>query len=219
MTESPSLSRDGARAVPAAPDVTGRPQRRYGAVSILIHWTIAVLIVVQLCLGWYMNEVLPDHTPAQAQVQSIHVSLGLTILLLVLVRIGVRLTHPAPPLPSGMPAWERILARASHVLFYVLLLVIPLTGWAVVSLRAQPIPFWGLTWPHMPGLGALLGSPAPRPVRHELAHIHVFILIWIILLNLALHVAGALKHQFDGNPVLWRMIPFLKPPAGAAPQP
>jgi cytochrome b561 len=48
-------------------------------------------------------------------------------------------------------------------------------------------------------------------VRHELSHIHVYILIWIVLINLALHVAGALKHQFDGNPVLWRMTP-LKPP-------
>jgi cytochrome b561 len=217
MTPTSSLPRDAARPDLTEPDVTGGAQRRYGALSIAIHWTIALLIVVQLCLGWYMNEVLPDHTPAQAQVQSIHVSLGLTILLLVLIRIAVRLTHPAPPLPAGMPAWERLLARATHIFFYLLLLALPLTGWALVSLRAGPIPFWGLTWPHMPGLGALLGSPAPRPVRHELAHIHVFILIWIVLLNLALHVAGALKHQFDGRPVLWRMLPFLKRPGVDAP--
>jgi cytochrome b561 len=184
---------------------------RYGAVSMWLHWTIAILILAQIGLGWVMNEVLPDHSPAQAQVEAVHISLGLTILLLVLVRIGVRLTHPAPPLPSDMPAWERILARGSHVLFYLLLLAMPLTGWALVSLGSRPIAFWGLPWPHMPGIGALLGSPAPRPVRQELAHIHVFILIWVVLLNLGLHIAGALKHQFDGHPVLWRMT-RMKPP-------
>ena len=187
--------------------------RRYGSVAIFLHWTIAALIVLQLCLGWYMNEVAPDHSPAQAAVLPIHVSVGLTILLLVLVRIGIRVAHPAPPLPAGMPLWERVLARASHVLFYLLLLALPLTGWALVSLGNHPIHFWGLPWPHLPGVGQLLGSPAPRPVRHELSHIHVYILIWIVLINLALHVAGALKHQFDGRPVLWRMTGLRAPPS------
>jgi cytochrome b561 len=186
--------------------------RRYDRASRALHWMIALLILVQIGLGWTMNEVLPDHTPVQAQVETVHISLGLTILLLVLVRIAVRLTHPAPPLPFSIPLWERALARTSHILFYLLLLAMPLTGWALVSLGTHPIQFWGLPWPHLPGVGQLFGSPAPRPVRHALSHVHVYILIWIVLVNLALHVAGALKHQFDGNPVLWRMT-WLKPPA------
>lgn len=198
-------------AATSAPDRRGG---RYGAVSILLHWSVAALILVQIGLGWYMNEVLPDHTPAQAQVEAIHISLGLTILLLVLIRLGVRLVQPAPALPSEMATWERVLARLSHILFYLLMLAMPLTGWALVSLGPRPIAFWGLPWPHMPGIAALLGNPAPRPVRHELSHIHVYILIWVVLLNLALHVAGALKHQFDGHPVLWRMT-NLKPPPGS----
>jgi cytochrome b561 len=120
----------GQRATPPALDAA----RRYGQLSIALHWTIALAILVQIGLGWCMNEALPDHSPAQAAVQAIHVSLGLTILLLVLVRIGVRLTHPAPPPPSDLAAWERILAQASHILFYVLMLALPLTGWALVSL-------------------------------------------------------------------------------------
>jgi len=180
--------------------------RSYGSISILLHWTIALLILIQIGLGWYMNEALPDHSPAQAGILTLHISVGLTILLLVLIRIGVRLTNPAPPLPPGMALWERVFARASHLLFYVLMLAMPLTGWALASLGARPIQFWGLLWPHLPGLGLLFGSPAPRPVRHELSHIHVYILIWIVLINLALHVGGALRHQFGGHPVLWRMI-------------
>jgi cytochrome b561 len=188
---------------------------RYDRVSIGLHWLVALLVLVQISLGWWMNEGLPDHSPAQAQVQTVHISLGLTILLLVLARTAWRLTHPAPPLPTGLASWERILARGSHVLFYLLLLALPLTGWALVSLGGHPIQFWGLPWPHLPGV-SLLGSPPPRPVRHELSHIHVYILIWIILINLALHVAGALKHQFDGHPILWRMTAF-KPPASDPP--
>ncbi|HEY3796775.1 MAG TPA: cytochrome b [Caulobacteraceae bacterium] len=185
---------------------------RYSTGAIVLHWTIALLIVVQLCLGWWMNEVLPDHTPAQDATEHVHISLGLTIFLLVLVRIAWRLTHRPPPLPADMPAWERWLSYAVHFVFYVLLLVLPLSGWTLVSMGPDPISFWGLPWPHLPGVAQMFGSPAPRGVRHAVKHLHVFILIWIVLVSVALHVAGALKHQFDGRPVLWRMT-GLKPPA------
>jgi cytochrome b561 len=186
--------------------------RRYDTGSILLHWTIAAMIVIQIGIGWYMNWVLPDHSPEQASVRTIHISFGLTILLLVLVRILWRLTHPLPPLPAGLASWERVLARGSHVLFYVLLLALPLTGWAIVSLGNHPIFFWGMPWPKLPGLGALFGSPPPHDVREEVAGIHTDILVWITIATLALHVAGALKHQFDRNPELWRMVPFMKAP-------
>jgi cytochrome b561 len=192
---------------PAANPPQLAAEQRYGAVSIALHWTIAALIVIQVCLGWYMNEVLPDHTPAQAQIETLHISVGLTILLLVLVRIGVRLAHPAPPLPADMPSWERLLARGTHVLFYALLLVLPLTGWAVASVRPAAVHFWGLPWPKLPGLG-FLTTPDHKAWRRELTHIHVYILIWLVVLNLALHVAGAIRHQFIGHSVLWRMAPL-----------
>jgi cytochrome b561 len=185
-------------------------QRRYASAAIALHWTIATLILVQIGLGWIMNEVLPDHSPNQASVENIHISLGLTVLLLVVARIAVRVTHRPPPPPVGTPAWERISASVVHLIFYVLLLVMPLTGWALVSLGNHPISFWGLPWPHLPGVHALMGNPAPKPSRRALAHFHVYVMIWIVLVSLALHVAGALKHQFDGRPVLWRMT-WLNP--------
>jgi cytochrome b561 len=189
--------------------------RRYGAIAICLHWTIAALILTQISLGLYMNEVLPDHSAAQDRIQDIHVSVGLTTLLLILVRIGVRLTHSAPPLPQAMPAWERTLAHAAHVLFYVLMLALPLTGWALVSVRHEPFAFWGLHWPAIPGLGSL-SKPDRRAVGQLLKQVHSQTLLWITLANLFLHVAGALKHQFDGHPVLWRMLPLIRSkPRGA----
>ena len=183
--------------------------RRYGAVSVALHWIIAVLILVQIGLGWYMNHVLPDHSPQQENVQDIHVTIGLTTLILVLVRIGVRLMHPWRALPKTIAPWERILARSSHWLFYVLMLALPLTGWAFVSLKHDDIPFFGLDWPAMPILDHL-ARPEARAIGRPLKEIHTDYLVWIALANLALHAAGALKHQFDGSPVLWRMLPFLK---------
>jgi cytochrome b561 len=198
-------------------DVSDRPpidlaQRRYSATAIGLHWTIAVLLLVQLALGWIMNEVIPDHTPSQSLVENIHISLGLTILILVAARIAIRLTHKPPPLPAGMPRWERGLSAFVHVAFYVLMLVMPLTGWALVSLGDHPISFWGLPWPHLPGVHAIMGNPVSKASRKALKHVHVYILIWLFVLNWTLHVAGALKHQFDGRPVLWRMT-WFKPPS------
>jgi cytochrome b561 len=177
---------------------------RYPLAAIILHWTIAVLIVVQLFLGWSMNEWVPDHSAQQDQIQWIHVSLGITILILVLVRIAVRIARPPPPLPADIAPWERTLIIVTHSLFYVLLLVLPLTGWAVVSLGKDPLTLWGIPWPRLPGLGFLAHNKA---WRHALKSIHVYWLIWLVLLNLGLHVAGALRHQFDGHPVLWRMLP------------
>ena len=192
--------------------------KRYGAASMALHWIIAILIIVQIGLGLYMNHVVPDHSPEQDRIQDIHVTVGLSILILVLVRIGVRLTHPAPPLPRSLAPWERVLARITHWLFYILMLALPLTGWALVSVRHEDIPFFGLAWPAMP-LMDHLAKPAARALGRQLKTIHIDYLLWIILANLALHLAGALKHQFDGNPVLWRMLPFLRPPVTAATQP
>jgi cytochrome b561 len=188
------------------------PSGRYRPAVITLHWLIAALILIQIGLGWYMNIVLPDHSPAQDRIQDLHISLGLTTLLLILVRIGIRIAMPPPSAVSGLAPWERVLSNIVHLLFYVLMLALPLTGWALLTVRHHPIQFWGVTWPDLPGMEGGMG-PTHRPFRKALSDFHTDTLVWIILANLALHVAGALKHQFDGHPVLWRMLPFLKRPA------
>ena len=157
------------------PDALGMDQQRYGLIALTLHWIIAALILTQIGLGWYMNEVLPDHSAAQARIETLHISIGLTALLLILVRVGVRAVFPAPPLPSALADWEKALARITHVLFYVLMLALPLTGWALVSVRPGQISFWGLPWPHLPALDVLeractsTGSSCAAANSHELS--------------------------------------------------
>ena len=194
-------------------DLEARPaadEHRYNRAAMILHWLIAAVIATQLALGWIMNEVLEDHSPSQEQMEGIHISLGLTLILLVLLRIAIRFTHRPPSLPDAMPPTEKALAHGVHLALYALMLAIPLSGWAMISLGSRPISFWGLPWPHLPGVGEVFGSPPAKGVRQQIKHIHVFILIWAFVVAWALHVAGAFKHQFDGRPVLWRMVPFLK---------
>ncbi len=81
---------------------------RYSAAAQFLHWTIAALILVQIGLGYYMNEILPDHSAAQHRIVILHISVGLTALILIVVRIGVRLIFPPPPLPIDLAGWERL---------------------------------------------------------------------------------------------------------------
>ena len=192
-------------------DPHGRENRRYSVLSMVLHWTIAALILIQMGLGWYMNEGVPDHSPQQDRIQDIHVSVGLATLLLVLVRIVSRLVTPVPALPRQFAPWESALARTVHVLFYVLMLVLPLSGWFLMSLRHEAIALWGLHWPELPGLQGVSG-PDHRAFGRAAKHLHIFTLIWAAWITIALHVAGAVKHQFDGHPILWRMLPGGRAP-------
>ena len=170
---------------------------RYSNVSILIHWTVVVLVVANIVIAIAMldnRDLFPWHK-----------SIGITVLLLTLLRIVWRVTHPWPRLPDSMPTWERIFARGTHVGFYVMLLTIPLLGWAAVSSGRTGtgelfgfIQWFDLPVGKSPELRDTLGS------AHELA-------VYFTLLLLFFHVAGALKHQFfDEDVVFHRMLPGLR---------
>src|SRR5690606_7701308 len=119
----------------------------------------------------------------------LHKSVGVTILILTLVRIGWRVANPAIPLPGHMPRWQKILARTNHVLFYVVLLAMPLAGWAASSAAGRPVEWFGLfTLPALPVADSreLAGGLMDA---HRAAAKLLYVLIF-------LHIAGALKHHF-----------------------
>lgn len=184
---------------------------RYKAAAITLHWLIAAGIVFQVLWGWYFTGL--DRGPAKQSAEHLHISIGLTILILTVLRIAIRLFNRPPPLPPGMAGWEVFLSKATHVLFYVLMLALPLTGWAMESTGGRSPGFWGLNWPSFPIISAMSREES-RPLHSLLETVHGSVLGWAMVALFALHVLGALKHQFDGSPVLYRMLPFLPKPRG-----
>ena len=132
---------------------------RYTGVAKLLHWLIAGLILANIGLAWQMGG---PRTPTTYAVVQLHKSIGITVLLLTLIRIGWRLSHRAPPLPPHLKTWERVLAHIVHTGFYVVMLGMPLTGWLMVSTSRTGIPtmLYGLIpWPNLP-IGAAARTAA-----------------------------------------------------------
>lgn len=176
---------------------------RYSRGAIAFHWTIAGLILLNFAAAWVAEE-LPK---AEAgQVMDNHKAIGLSILALSVLRIIWRLTHPAPPFVQTLKAWEAATAKVVHGLFYVLIIAIPFSGWAMTSAFSggAPVGFFGLF--DIPGL-PFAADKATAGVFHEVHELFAT----LALLLLALHVAGALKHQFiDRDGTLGRMVPWLR---------
>lgn len=183
---------------------------RYTSVAIALHWLIGLCIICLLIMGLVMSE--DDILPREQRffLYQLHKSLGLSVLVLSIVRLGWRLAHQAPPLPSRMPAWEKLAAKATHVLFYLLMIGLPITGWLIVSVSPRGIPtmWFGLfEWPHLP-----VGAPENKEELEEVFEECHEILANGTIALLALHVAAALKHHFvDRDDVLSRMLPVVKP--------
>ncbi|MGN3975336.1 cytochrome b [Tsuneonella sp. SYSU-LHT278] len=183
-----------------------QPERtRYSRVAMLLHWLIAIAVIAQ----WRIAESA-EHAASETAGRAImanHFSLGVTTLMLVLLRLGWRFVAPNPPLAAHLAQWERWLSRTTHTLFYVLLVVMPLAGWMAMSKYGAPVSVWGLfALPPLPvapdpdGAKAIFGAHATAGM--------------VLLGLLALHVLGTLKHTAidkDGN--LFRMLPFGTPRA------
>lgn len=173
-------------------------ESRYGAVAQFFHWTIVILIIVQYTLA---NQA--DKLPlgaAKIAVLARHKSFGITILALVLLRLIWRLIGDKPVDPPGMPPWQRLSARVSHVALYALLIAQPVTGWLMSSARNFPVSWFGLV--------TLPDFIAPsRPAYDFLHEAHEIMAVTLFGLAL-LHAAAALKHHFiDRDNVLRRMLP------------
>ncbi len=161
---------------------------RYSRGAIAFHWVIAALVVVNLWIGLIGGSM------------GLHKSIGLTVLVLTIGRIGWRIANPPPALPASTPAWERAVARWTHRIFYLFLIVLPMSGWAMASgATRRPLEWFGLF-----GVPYLPIPPVAAGAGHE---VHEIVGITMAVL-VALHVAAALRHHFllrDG--VLGRMLP------------
>jgi len=174
---------------------------RYTHTAITLHWLIALLIFAAFPLGVYMHEL--PLSPEKLRLYSYHKWIGVTIFMLAVIRVSWRATHLPPALPEAMPNWEKFAAHTTHYALYVLIFIIPVSGWLMSSAKGfQTVWFGVLPLPDLVGKDKELGD--------LLLEVHK--LLNFLMLGLLLgHVGAAFKHHFiQHDDILARMVTFLR---------
>lgn len=158
----------------------------YPPAAIALHWIMVVLIAA-VFTAIELKGYYPKGSETRALLTSVHMMLGITVLLLVIVRIGIRIPNSAPPIVPRPAAWQTALAHLTHFTLYAAMIGMPLLGWTMVSAGGHSVPFYGLSLPPIVGEN--------KAFAHQLEEIHEFLgnaLYYVI----GLHAIGALFHHY-----------------------
>jgi cytochrome b561 len=170
---------------------------RYGTTAKTFHWLIVALLLIQFPIGWFMPDIHGGMKPGDAMI--LHVSFGITVLVLIVLRLIWRITHPVAP-ESSLPRWQRLSSEAVHWLLYALVLTTTLTGWLFASFRGWTISYFFLI-------------PVPMLAAKNVAGIHTIdgwhqAAEWALLIVIGVHVAAAMAHIFIyRDRIMQRMLP------------
>ncbi len=156
---------------------------QYGTTARVLHWLVVVLLLAQYSIGWLMPDIHRGELPGIAM--TLHASLGVLILAVMLLRFAWRLTHPVAP-ESSLSAWQRLSSEMVHWSLYALVLATTLTGWLFASFRGWSVSFLFLT--PLPMLGSV-DATAARAIDglHQAME-------WTLLAFIVIHVSAALLH-------------------------
>lgn len=173
--------------------------QRYSLLSRLVHWLMAVLLIAMLCLGLYMTGMALS--PTKLQVYSWHKWIGVSLFFLLVLRLVLRIILPAPAQPTHMGSTARLLAVGGHVLLYLLMLIIPLSGWLMSSAKGfQTVWFGYIPLPDLLEKNLPLGEALV--LVHQWAN-------YIFIAMIIGHVLAALKHQFIDQDQIFKRISLL----------
>lgn len=184
------------------------PLVKYTRTAMALHWLVALFISINLVLIWFL-----DYWPEERVRLAIdtHKSIGITLLGLVIVRLLWRVTHTPPPLPASYARWEQRVSHAAHMLLYVLIFLMPISGWlqdsAWKDAAAHPMQLFGLVpWPR---IGWVMNvEPTTKELLHDAFGLLHEVTSYLLYALWIAHVAGALKHQFkDKERELQRIWP------------
>ncbi|WP_426189911.1 cytochrome b [Massilia sp. DWR3-1-1] len=173
--------------------------QRYTRTAMLLHWLIAVLIIGAFTLGVIMTDI-PGFSPTKLKYYSWHKWAGVTVLGLAALRLLWRLAHPAPAYPVSMKTWEKAAAHHLHLLLYMLMFAVPVSGYLYTLAAGVPVVYFGV----LPLPVFMDADPALKPV---LKAVHYWLTMGMAAL-VAAHVGAALKHAIiNRDGVMRRMLP------------
>lgn len=182
---------------------------RFTGTAIALHWIMAVLFIFMIGLGLYMAD-LPNTDPNRFALFQLHKSIGITILALVIIRMLWRALHTVPTLPAHMNGFERFMSHVTAYGLYAALILMPLTGWAIVETSKYNLPTVIFNFLTLPRLTFISESPSKEIIHEASENIHSLI-AWIAIGLISLHFLGAMKHQFiNRDDVLKRMLPNFR---------
>jgi cytochrome b561 len=169
---------------------------RYTRTAIALHWLIAILVIGQFAWGWYMQTIPKQPTGLRADAFNLHKSVGMSLFVLMALRLAWRAEHPPPPLPP-MPRWKAYAAALTHGLLYAVLLIQPVFGYLGSEFSGYPVKYFGMTLPGWAGKDVAL---------KDLMSVAHLVNSWVLAVLVTLHVAAALKHALvDRDGLLARM--------------
>jgi cytochrome b561 len=169
---------------------------QYGTTAKVFHWLIVALLLVQYLIGWLMPDI---HRGPPGVPMIFHISFGILILMLIVLRFAWRLAHPVAP-ESSLPPWQRLSSEAVHWLLYGLVLATTITGWVFASFRG-----WGVSFFFMTPIPMLASENAAAGKAIDGLHQAMG---WALLAMIGIHVAAALVHLFVyRDRIMQRMLP------------
>ena len=174
------------------------PHSRYSSLSITLHWAMLLLLIaVYACME--LREYYPKGSDFPEGLKMWHFMFGLTVLLLVLIRVVARVTGGTPPITPDPPAWQTLIARLTHFALYAFMIAMPIAGWVILSASGKTIPFYGLDLPALVGPNKALAEQV-KELHETVATIGYFLV--------GLHAVAALFHHYIvKDDTLRRMMP------------
>ena len=183
-----------------SPDTHAKQSVHFSKISISLHWLMLVLIVAVYATA-ELKGLFPKGGDFRQALKPLHSGLGISILILVTVRIAYNAFQSTPPIVPSPPEWQRLSGKLMHYLLYVFMIAVPVLGWLMLSAKGKPIPFFGLELPALVGANRVLGKRLEN-LHETFAQAGYFLI--------GLHAIAALFHHYIvSDNTLERMLPGL----------
>lgn len=176
----------------------------YHISSKLIHWIMAIIIIPQLIIGLYMVQILASDAPFRSTIYSLHKSFGVLAIGLIFYRIINKIINRTPPLPNSLAKWQIICAKIMHYKLYLLMVLMPFSGYLMSNSYGYPVKFFGFTMPYLTQKNYQMAG------FYSNCHKYIGYLFFTLI---AIHILAAMKHRFfdlKENNVLARISLFNK---------